>query len=68
MNTALKIGGYTLGLLAVFGAAVGIGAASTQPTVAPVLRRRAAFPRTTSEHGRDDYGARRPLRRRCPAG
>jgi hypothetical protein len=29
MNTALKIGGYTLGLLAVFGAAVGIGAAVT---------------------------------------
>jgi hypothetical protein len=29
MNTALKIGGYTLGLLAVFGAAVGIGAAIT---------------------------------------
>ncbi|HEY5878820.1 MAG TPA: hypothetical protein VIU11_07910 [Nakamurella sp.] len=33
MNTALKIGGYTLGLLAVFGAAVGIGAAVT-PTSA----------------------------------
>jgi len=29
MHTALKIGGYTLGLLAVFGAAVGIGAAVT---------------------------------------
>ena len=29
MNTALKIGGYTLGLLAVFGAAVGIGAVVT---------------------------------------
>ena len=29
MNTALKIGGYALGLLAVFGAAVGIGAAVT---------------------------------------
>jgi hypothetical protein len=29
MNTALKIGGYTLGLLAVFGTAVGIGAAVT---------------------------------------
>jgi hypothetical protein len=29
MNTALKIGGYTLGLLAVFGAAMGIGAAVT---------------------------------------
>ena len=29
MNTALKIGGYTLGLLAVFGAAVGVGAAVT---------------------------------------
>jgi len=29
MNTALKIGGYTLGLLAVFGAAAGIGAAVT---------------------------------------
>jgi hypothetical protein len=29
MNTAGKIGGYTLGLLAVFGAAVGIGAAVT---------------------------------------
>lgn len=29
MNTALKIGSYTLGLLAVFGAAVGIGAAVT---------------------------------------
>jgi hypothetical protein len=29
MNTTLKIGGYTLGLLAVFGAAVGIGAAVT---------------------------------------
>lgn len=29
MNTAMKIGGYTLGLLAVFGAAVGIGAAVT---------------------------------------
>lgn len=27
MSTALKIGGYTLGLLAVFGAAVGVGAA-----------------------------------------
>ena len=29
MNTALKVGGFTLGLLAVFGAAVGIGAAVT---------------------------------------
>jgi hypothetical protein len=29
MNTALKIGGYTLGLLAVFGVAVGIGAVVT---------------------------------------
>ena len=29
MNTALKIGGYTLGLLAVFGAAVGVGTAVT---------------------------------------
>jgi hypothetical protein len=29
MNTALKIGGYALGLLAVFGAAVGIGAVVT---------------------------------------
>jgi len=35
MNTALRIGGYTLGLLAVFGAAVGIGAAVTPaPTTA----------------------------------
>jgi len=32
MNTALKVGGYTLGLLAVFGAAVGIGAASSTAT------------------------------------
>jgi len=29
MNTALRIGGYTLGLLAVFGGALGIGAAVT---------------------------------------
>ena len=29
MNTALKVGGYALGLLAVFGAAAGIGAAVT---------------------------------------
>ena len=32
MNTAVKIGGYTLGLLAVFGAALGIGAAVTPNT------------------------------------
>ena len=34
MNTALKVGGYTLGLLAVFGAAVGIGAAVTPTSAA----------------------------------
>jgi len=33
MNTALKFGGYTLGLLAVFGAAMGIGAAVTPTAI-----------------------------------
>jgi len=37
MNTALKIGGYTLGLLAVFGAAVGIGAAVTPTTTSAAM-------------------------------
>ena len=65
MNTALKIGGYTLGLLAVFGAAVGIGAAVT-PTETTTRERRGTSrgpQQTCPRH------ARRPrCGSRCPAG
>ena len=57
MNTALKIGGYTLGLLAVFGAAVGIGAAVT-PTATSAATS-VADTRRPRRHVRDDHGARR---------
>jgi hypothetical protein len=50
MNTALKVGGYTLGLLAVFGAAVGIGAAVT-----PAATRAATSSPTSENH--DDMSA-----------
>ena len=55
MNTALKIGGYTLGLLAVFGAAVGIGAAVT-PTATSAATS-VAISRGPHRHVRDDATA-----------
>lgn len=53
MNTPTKLGGYALGLVAVFGAAVGIGAA-----VGPIGLASEEMPHTEGTH--DDPEASHP--------
>ena len=52
MNTALRLAGFGVGLLAVFGAAVGVGAA-----VAPAATPAAPAAAAAAPHGEDHAGA-----------
>jgi hypothetical protein len=52
MNTALRLAGFGVGLLAVFGAAVGVGAA-----VAPAATPAAPAAAAAAPHGEDHTGA-----------
>jgi len=56
-NTAVKVGGFALGLLAVFGASVGIGSAVSTVTPAAAAGTEAADPGHGEDMASDDMGS-----------